>query len=165
MMYPRRLLLAVLTLTLPALPAVAAQKAAAKPAFAYSLGSQTSGPNIFSISATAPRGSKLKSQIIRFAMKKADGSGRTWTFFYISSGKSRSQAQLEHLLLDALKKFPTSAPGKELAKIGSVRQGGELRLIAASPNSLVFEYNPPMQPSNPRLTAADAALFAEMLKK
>ena len=43
--------------------------------------------------------------------------------------------------------------------------GGELRLVVASPNSLVFEYNPPMQPSNPRLTAADAALFADMLKK
>lgn len=162
MMSPRRLLPAVLALVIPALPVNAAQKA---PAFAYALGSQTSGPNIFSISATAPRGSKLKSQIIRFALKKADGSGRTWTFFYISTGKSKSQAQLEHLLFDALRKFPRSAPGKELARIGSVKQGGELRLIAVNANTLVFDFNPPMQPANPRLTAADAAIFADMLKK
>ena len=92
-------------------------------------------------------------------------SGRTWTFFYISAGKSRSQAQLERLLLDALRKFPKSAPGKELARLGSLKQGGELRLIADNSNSLVFAYNPPMQPSNPRLTAADAAIFARMLEK
>jgi hypothetical protein len=163
--YPRRSLLGVLALTLIALPAVAAEKAPVKPAFAYALGSETSGPNIFSISATAPRGSKLKSQTVRFAMKKADASGRTWTFFYISSGKSRSQAQLERLLLDALRKFPSSAPGKELARIGAVKHGGELRLIAEGPKGLVFAYNPPMQPANPRLTIADAAIFAEMLKK
>ena len=71
--YPRRSLLGVLALTLIALPAVAAEKAPVKPAFAYALGSETSGPNIFSISATAPRGSKLKSQTVRFAMKKTDG--------------------------------------------------------------------------------------------
>jgi hypothetical protein len=165
MKYPRRLLLPVLALIAIAGPVLAAEKSPAMPAFAYSLGSQTSGPNIFSISATAPRGSKLKSQIIRFALKKADASGRTWTFFYISSGKSRSQAQLERLLLDALRKFPKSVPGTELARIGSLKQGGELRLVVESPNSLVFAYNPPVQPANPRLTLSDAAFFADMLKK
>jgi hypothetical protein len=161
MMYPRPLL-AVLALTLAVSPVAAAEKA---PAFAYALGSQTSGPNIFSISATAPRGSRLKSQVIRFALKKFDSSGRTWTFFYIASGKSRSQAQLEILLRDALRKFPTAAPGKELARIGAVKHGGELRLIAEGPNTLLFAYDPAMQPANPRLTRADAAIFAEMLKK
>ncbi len=164
MKYPRPLL-AVLALTLAVSPVAAAEKAPAKPAFAYALGSQTSGPNVFSISATAPRGSRLKSQVIRFALKKADASGRTWTFFYIASGKSRSQAQLESLLRDALQKFPTAAPGKELARIGAVKHGGELRLIAEGPNALLFAYDPAMQPANPRLTRADAAIFAEMLKK
>jgi hypothetical protein len=165
MKYPRRFLPAVLALALIAVPAVRAEKSPVKPAFAYALGSQTSGPNIYSISATAPRGSKLKSQIIRLAMKKADASGRSWIFFYIASGKSKSQAQVERLLVDALRKFRTASPGKELARIGTVKQGGELRIVAEGRNALVFAYNPPMAPANPRLTQADAAIFAEIMRK
>jgi hypothetical protein len=171
MMYPR-LLGALAACAVAAAPAVAATtKAPAKeipttkpPSFAYALGNETSGPNIFSISATAPRGSKLSSQIIRFAMKKADASGRTWTFFYISSGKSRSQAQVERMLYDALRKFPTAPGGKELMRIGSAKGGGELRIVKEGPNALLFSYNPAMQPSNPRLTQSDAAMFAQILK-
>jgi hypothetical protein len=166
MTHPRRFLPAVLALALIAVPAVQAAKTPVKPAFAYALGSQTSGPNIYSVSATAPRGSKLKSQTIRLAMKKADPGGRSWTFFYIVSGKSRSQAQTERLLFDALKKFPKASPGKELARIGGVKQpGGEVRIVAEDRNALLFAYNPPMVPANPRLTAADAAIFTEILRK
>jgi len=144
----------------------AEKKAPAKPpAFAYALGNQTSGPNIFSVDATAPRGSKLTSQVIRFYVKKAGANGRSSTFFYISSGKSKTQAQLERLLYEALRKFPNAPAGKELARIGSVKGGGELRIIAENRNALVFSYQPPWQPANPRLTQSDAAMFADILKK
>lgn len=134
-----------------------------KAPFAYALGSKTAGANNYSISATAPRGSKLNSQTIRFALKKAEGRSQTWGFFLISTGKSKSQAQIEQLLAQALRKFPGSAPGTVLAKIGDIKYGGEVRVVAEGPNVLVFAYDPPLNPANPRLTADDAAAFAEIL--
>lgn len=164
MMYPRRLLLSLLALAALTAPAWGAETTPAKPTFAYTLGNQTSGPNIFAISSTAPRGSKSTSQIIRLEMKKADASGRTWTFFYINSGKSRSQAQLERLLYDTLRKFRTAPAGKELARLKSSSRGGELRIVVENRNALLFDYDPPMQPANPRLTQSDATMFAGILK-
>ena len=136
-----------------------------KAAFAYALGSKTDGANHYSVSATAPRGAKQNSQTIRFALKKSDSGSRTSGFFLISTGKSRTQAQIEQLLAQAFRKFPGSAPGTELAKIGDIKYGGEVRVMAEGPNALVFAYNPPLNPANPRLSAADAAAFAEILDK
>ena len=133
--------------------------------FAYALGSKTVAGQNYSISATAPRGSKLNSQTIRFAMNKSDFGSQTREFFVISTGKSRTQAQIEQLLSQAFRKFPGAAPGTELAKIGDIKYGGEVRVNAEGPNALVFAYNPPQNAANPRLHAADVAAFAEILGK
>src|SRR5476649_2787742 len=73
--------------------------------------SKTVGAHNYSISATAPSGSKLNSQTIRFALKKSDSGSQTWGFFLISTGKSKTQAQIEQLLSQAFHKFPGAAPG------------------------------------------------------
>ena len=159
---PRRFLPALIALVLCGIPAAMADDSG-KAAFAYAIGSKSAGANNYSISATAPRGAKLNSQTIRFAMKKADFGGQTWSFFLISTGKSKTQAQLEQLLGDAFRKFPSAAPGTELGKIGDIKYGGEVRVVAEGRNAMVFAYNPPMNPANPRLTASDAAAFAEIL--
>ena len=41
--------------------------------------------------------------------------------------------------------------------------GGELKLVARGANELEFAYDPPMNSGNPRLSAADAAAFAQIL--
>lgn len=160
--FPHRFLPALVALSLCGLPAALADEPG-KAAFAYAIGSKTAGANNYSVSATAPRGAKQNGQTIRFAMKKADGGGQTWSFFLISTGRSKTQAQLEQLLADAFRKFPTAAPGAELAKIGDIKFGGEVRVIAEKPSALVFAYNPAMSSANPRLGPADVAAFAEIL--
>ncbi len=161
---PKRFVLAALALFSVGLAFARAQDPAKVP-FAYALGSKTVGANNYSVSATAPRGSKLNSQTIRFALKKSDSGSQTWGFFLISTGKSKTQAQIEQLLSQAFHKFPGAAPGTELAKIGDIKYGGEVRVMAEGPNALVFAYNPPLNPANPRLHAADVAAFAEILGK
>ena len=162
--FPKRSLLVAFALLVFAISSARAEDSG-KAAFAYALGSKTVGANHYSISATAPRGSKLNSQTIRFALKKSDTGSQTWGFFLISTGKSKTQLQIEQLLAQAFRKFPGSAPGTELAKIGDIKYGGEVRVMAEGPNALVFAYNPPLNPANPRLNAADAAAFAEILGK
>ena len=162
--HPKRSLLFVVALLAAGISSARAEDLD-KVAFAYALGSKTVGSNNYSISATAPRGAKANSQTIRFAVKKSDGGSQTWGFFLISTGKSKTQAQIEQLLAQAFRKFPGSAPGTELGKIGDIKYGGEVRVMAEGPNALVFAYNPPQNVANPRLSAADAAAFAEILGK
>ena len=162
--FPKRCLLVALAALILGIASVRAEDSGKVP-FAYALGSKSNGANNYSISATAPRGSKLNSQTIRFALKRSDSGSQTWGFFLISTGKSKTQAQLEQLLAQAFRKFPGSAAGTELAKIGDIKYGGEVRVMAEGPNALVFAYDPPLNPANPRLNAADAAAFAEILGK
>lgn len=161
---PKRTFLTALALLSVGIASARAQDPAKVP-FAYALGSKTVGASHYSISATAPRGSKLNSQTIRFALKKSDSGSQTWGFFLIGTGKSKTQAQMEQLLSQAFRKFPGATPGTELAKIGDIKYGGEVRVVAQGPDALVFAYNPPMAEANPRLHAADAAAFAEILGK
>ena len=53
-------------------------------------------------SATAPRGAKVNSQTIRFAMKKADFGGQTWSFFLIGDVGDIPSYEIKTLFLQEM---------------------------------------------------------------
>jgi hypothetical protein len=83
----------------------------------------------------------------------------------VQSGASKSQADLQSLLAAALRKSGAAARGDELAKIGDVRFGGELRLLADGAGGTTFAYSPGLPDGNPTLSAQETILFAELLSR
>ncbi len=148
-----------------------AQEAAAAPQrtpFAFSFGSAKSadGFDMYSVSGTAPSMSAEKGHQLKFATTRSSGGGReSWSYFLVGTGKSKSVAQIQTMLAEALRKFPGSAPGAELCKIGDIKYGGELKLVVRSARELEFAFDPAIRSGNPKLSPADAAAFASILRK
>ncbi|MBS0656718.1 MAG: hypothetical protein JSR82_00560 [Verrucomicrobia bacterium] len=153
------------TLCAVAVLALTAGAQEARAPFAYTLGNAKSsdGTVSYSVSATAPSKSAEKGQQLKFVISRTTGRGTDWNYFMLGTGKSKSLAQVQSMLAAALAKFPAAPAGTELCKIGDIKYGGELKLVSRGANELEFAYDPPMNSGNPRLSAADAAAFAQIL--
>lgn len=145
--------------------ALTAQAQDARAPFAYAIGNAKSADGMvtYGVSATAPSKSAEKGQQLKFVVTRMTGRGTDWNYFMLSTGKSKSMAQVQAMIAAALAKLPTAAPGTELCKLGDIKYGGELKLVVRGPNELEFAYDPAMNNGNPRLNAADAAAFARIL--
>ncbi len=165
MISPKILFLALATLLI--LPVAVAQEGA-KPVFAYTIGTAKSrdGFNSYAVMATAPALSPTKGQQLKFAITRSGAAGReAWSYFMIATGRSKSLAQVQGLIVESLRKFPSAAPGTVLGKIGDIKYGGEVRLTVRGANEFVFDYEPALSAGNPRLTREDAAAFVQILGK
>lgn len=154
------------TLFAAAFLATAALAQDARAPFAYAIGNAKSadGFTTYGVSATAPSMSPDKGHQIKFVLSRASSrGGMSWNYFMLSTGKSKSLAQVQTMIAAALRKFPAAPAGSELAKLGDIKYGGELKLIARGPDQLEFAYDPPMASGNPVLSAADASAFASIL--
>lgn len=137
------------------------------PKFSHSLGSakaQDSGARC-SVVATAPGGSPLKSQQIRFVVERGDFSSWSTHEFQVATGASKSQAELQALLGDALRRGLTAAAGAVLVKVGNIQYGGEVRLVARGGGAVDFAYQPALEHGNPSLSSGETAAFAQVLGK
>lgn len=138
-----------------------------RPPFSHSMGSakaQDSGATC-SIVATAPGGSPLKRQQIRFVVERGDFSSWSTHEFEVATGASKSQAELQALLGDALHRAVTAREGSELVKIGDIQFGGEVRIVARGGGAVEFAYQPVLEHGNPSLSAGETAVFARLLGK
>lgn len=163
MTYARPIILSAILLSGCAAPSGDSRSAP----FANSLGSATardSGSKC-SIQTSAPSGSALKSQQINFVVESSDGV--TWTNreFPVATGASKTLGELQSLLGSALRRGLTAANGTELAKVGDIKYGGEVRLIARGGGVVDFAYQPALEHGNPRLSAGESAVFERLLSK
>ena len=127
-------------------------------------GGDGAGSSNYQVLATAPLNAAEKGQRLQFVTRES-GAGRASTAYtVVNTGKSKTLGQLAETLGAGLRRFAAGggAPGQEFAKVGDLRYGGELRLVAVDANSLRFEYNPPTARSV-TFTRADAAAFAGIL--
>lgn len=116
-----------------------------------------------SIGMSAPAGSPLKNQKINFVLAR-DDMGSTQEF-PVSTGASKSLGELQALLGGALRRGLTAGAGTELVKVGDIKYGGEVRLVAAGGGAVDFVYQPVVEGGNPRLSAGETAAFAQLLGK
>lgn len=126
-----------------------------------SVGVKDSGSEC-SLSASAPSRSPLTRQQLQFFIASPSFGGWTTHRFLVQTGSSKSLAAVQSLLAEALKQSSTATAGTELAKIGDIKFGGELRVVAMG-GGVTFAYNPALPSGNPDLTAGEAAAFAELL--
>ena len=118
----------------------------------------------YQVFATAPLNAAEKGQRIQFVTRETGGGRSSTAYTIVNTGKSKTLGQLTETLGGAFRKFSAggAAPGQEFGKVGDLRYGGELRLVAVDANSLRFEYNPPT--ARPvTFSRADAAAFAGIL--
>lgn len=118
----------------------------------------------YQVFATAPLDSGDKGQRLQFVSRESGGGRSSTAYTVVNTGKSKTLSQLADTLGAGMRKFSAggAAPGQEFGKVGDLRFGGELRLVAVDANSLRFEYNPPT--ARPvTFTRADAAAFAGIL--
>lgn len=119
-----------------------------------------------SLSTTAPSKSPLKRQQIQFYIEYTSfSSDYTDHRFVVSTGASKSQADVQALLGNGLRRAPQAAEGTELAKIGAIELGGEMRLIVRGGGKVEFAYNPALPSRNPVLSPGEAAAFADLLTR
>lgn len=118
-----------------------------------------------SLSASAPSKSSLKRQELQFAIHRSDFTGWSTQRFLVHTGSSKSLAEVQSILASALHRAATAPRGTELAKIGDIKLGGELRLVAGGGGEVDFAYNPHLPDGNPSLTAGEAAFYASLLNK
>lgn len=133
--------------------------------YALGKGSTADGISNCSLSASAPSKSPLKRQQLQFAFRRTGPAGWVVQRMIVQTGASKSQADLQSLLAAALRKSGGAARGDELAKIGDIRFGGELRLVADGNGGTSFLYNPGMPDGNPTLSAEEGGLFANLLSR
>lgn len=133
----------------------------------HSLGERPTedGQSECSLSASAPPMSPLKRQQLQFAVRRSGPGGWFLVRLLVQTGASKSQAEIQSLLATALRKAESAARGDELAKIGNIRFGGELRLLADGAGGTTFAYNPGLPEGNPTLSAEESAVFADLLSR
>ncbi len=148
-------------------PAPVREGALLRDSLPHKIGAATAGDSgaVCSVSATAPSGSATNRQQLQFYVERDDLDGRTTHRFLVATGGSRTLADVQKSLGGALRQGATAAPGAELAKIGDIKLGGELRLVARGAGKVEFAYNPALPSGNPVLSAGEAAAFAEALSR
>lgn len=132
---------------------------------AHKLGSQETADrdSFCTVTASAPSKSPLTRQQIQFYVERADFGGWSSYRFVVGTGASKSQAAVQSLLGQGLRQAASASAGTELAKLGDIKYGGEMRLTAKGNGGAEFVYNPPLENDNPVLSASEAAAFAELL--
>lgn len=121
------------------------------------------GGSLCFVSASAPAGSSATRQRLQFEVERGDFGSWSTHRFMVSTGASRSLAETQELLGKGLRRAATAPAGTELAKLGDVKFGGEMRLIALGGGRVEFAYNPPLEDGNPKLSAGEAEAFAKLL--
>ncbi len=161
-----------LALTLGHAPMSPAQLAVASPAaatapetFDYNLGTQEMNGATYTVKATQPADSKLKSQRVRFTSVVKTDAGSTTRYFTINTGKYKTVAQLDAYLHDAFAKFLAGAPANaEVGKVGDVKYGGEIRFVVQSPDVLRYDTMTQGEPNaSMTLPRAEVAAYAAIL--
>ncbi len=114
------------------------------------------------IGLTSPSGSPVKSQKINFKLHRPGAYAERE--FTVYTGTSKSLGQLQSLLGSALRQAPSAPAGTILVKVGDVRFGGELHVIAQEGGQVDFTFNPESEQA-PRLSPGEAAAFATLLGK
>lgn len=146
---------------------VAIAPAVVPPAFAYKFGTMPTGADgqSCSIIATAPKGSAEKSQQIKFVLDstRPNATGHAWQYFVVSTGRSKTLAQVQALFADAFSRAPAAPAGAELCLLGDIKYGGEVRVISRGAGGVELMYNPPMTIGNPILSPGETASFARLL--
>ena len=118
----------------------------------------------YQVFATAALDSTEKGQRVQFVTRQSGGGRSTTAYTVVNTGKSKTLGQLAEKLGDGMRRFAAAGGtvGQEFARVGDLRYGGELRLVALDADSLRFEYNPPT--ARPvTFTRADCAAFAGIL--
>jgi len=178
MSHPTRTLALSLALAIaPLVSAVQAQETtvttatsvvAPAPMFAYPLGTAPLGgaDGTCSVKATAPRASAAKDQQLKFIVdyQTIPDRGADFRYYTVSTGKSKSLAQVQAMFADGFARAFAAPPGAELCKLGDIAHGGEVRLVARGGGETELAYNPPLSTGNPVFTAAESAAFARILR-
>ena len=176
MTFARPLLLSALLLTSCATPGEDPQPTPAEPTEPAQPVASTEFPNpvgpvraqdsgaTCAIALSAPSGSPLKNQKINFILNRGTLGVYSEQQFTVSTGASKSLGALQSILGSALRRGAAASAGTELAKVGDVRFGGELRLVAEGEGQVKFVYQPAVDHA-PSLSAGEAAAFAGLLGK
>ncbi len=149
---------------------------AAAPTFAdernlpFVIGERHEGGGYYSVSSSGERASNLQ-KVQLLLEEKALSSDRavttTTSKVIIQTGKTKTVDQLVKVLAEALQRFLAKNPadeGKSLAKIGSLKAGGEVELLVQS-GELTFEFRQPEQTSElAKLTPAQATVMLALLQ-
>ena len=134
--------------------------------FDTTLGTRTVDGATYTVDATQPAGSALKSQRVRFNAIVPTGTGKTTRYFIINTGKYKTVAQLNAYLRESFNKFLSGAPANaEVGKIGDIKYGGEIRFVVEKPgDTLRYEsMTAGEQPSSMMLSKAEVAAYAAIL--
>src|SRR5258708_7321751 len=107
--------------------------AAPAPTFSFPLGSVQLVPDgvTCSVQATAPRASAAKAQQMKFVVDyQGQIPGSHFRYYTISTGRSKSLAEVQAMFADGFARSLLAPPGAELCKLGDIAYGGEVRLVA-----------------------------------
>ena len=136
-------------------------------AFTYNFGTLPTGADgqSCSVLATAPKGSAEKGQQIKFVLDsaRANPSGRAWQYFVISTGRSKSLAQVQGMFADAFARAASAPGGAELCLLGDIKYGGEVHVVSRGGGAVELVYNPSMTIGNPVLSPGETTAFAKLL--
>lgn len=137
------------------------------PSFTYVFGTLPTGAEgqSCSVLATAPKGSAEKGQQLKFVLDSArtHAAGKAWQYFVVSTGRSKTLAQVQAMFADAFSRAPATPVGAELCLLGDIQYGGEVHLISRGGGAVELRYNPPMTIGNPVVSPGEAAAFAKLL--
>ena len=142
-------------------PAPAPAAATAPMTFGNTLGTRTVDGATYTVEATEPADSGLKSQRVRFTAVVPTGTGKTTRYFMINTGKYKTVAQLDAYLRESFGKFLSGAPANtEVGKVGDIKYG----VVEAPNDTLRYEAaTAGEQPSSMMLTRAEVTAYVAIL--
>ena len=151
----------------PEAPTAPGAQAAVTPdaAFAFEIGHAAKAGTVYSVYATQPATSKLTGQKIRLKFVEILGNNRTTHYFTMATGRHKTVADIDAILTNIFRRF-VSEPvtvNQELGKIGDLSQGGEIRFVTESADTLRFDNfrpNAPVASSHYRRADIEAFLAA-----
>ena len=146
--------------------APAAATATAPMTFGNTLGTRTMDGATYTVEATQPADSALKSQRVRFTAVVTTSTGKTTRYFIVNTGKYKTVSQLNASLRETFGKFLSGAPANaEVGKVGDIKYGGEIRFVVQTPNdTLRYEsMTAGEQPGTMALPHAEVAAYAAIL--